>query len=233
MNHLYQYSTMGALVGGMFDGVFSIDDVLKNGNYGIGTLEGLNGELFIKEGIAYVIESSGTIREVALGERSPFASVTFFESQKTLKITEALTKEQLDIEMLQAIEGMNSFHAVKVTGTFKTIKARAAKKQESPYPKLVEAVKAQGYFDFEDTTGTLFGFYTPRFIQGIGVAGYHVHYLSDDLRSGGHVFDFVTDDVTVELALMNEVTMMMPDTPRYRHNDLNDPDMLSDIEASE
>ncbi|WP_414048915.1 acetolactate decarboxylase [Macrococcus animalis] len=233
MNHLYQYSTMGALVGGMFEGTFKMSDVLATGNYGIGTMDSLNGELIVLDGTPYLIESTGNVREVSLDETTPFASMMDFKPTKTLEFKGSLNKKKLDEEILQAMQGMNYFHAVKITGKFKLVKARSVKKQEQPYPKLVEAVKEQGYFDIEETEGTLFGFYTPHFIMGIGVGGYHVHYLSDDRKSGGHVFDYQIEDVKVELALQEDFILKMPSTDRYRENDLNDPEMLKDIEASE
>lgn len=233
MNQLYQYSTMGALVGGMFEGTFKMQDVLSTGNYGIGTLDGLNGELIVLKGKPYVIESSGKVRSVTDNETTPFASMTQFNPTIQEKIEQETNKEALDQKMVKMINGMNYFHAVKITGKFKLIKARSVKKQNPPYPKLVEAVKEQGYFDFEDTEGTLFGFYTPHFIQGVGVGGYHVHYLSDDLLQGGHVFDYIVEDATVEMQLLDNVQMKMPLTDRYRTEDLNNPDMLKDIEASE
>ncbi len=233
MNHLYQYSTMGALVGGLFEGTFKMSEVLKSGNYGIGTMDGLDGELVIIEGKPYLIESNGNIREVDAEERTPFASMIEFKPTHTLNYKEVLNKEQMDEIILEEIQGMNYFHAVKITGKFKLIKARAVKKQKKPYPKLVEAVKEQGYFDYTETTGTLFGFYTPHFIQGVGVGGYHVHYLSDDGKEGGHVFDYEIEDVSVEMALAEDLILKMPETETYRKNDLNNPDMLKDIEASE
>lgn len=233
MNNLYQYSTMGALVGGMFEGTFKLSDVLSTGNYGIGTMDGLNGELIVLDGTPYLIESTGKVRIVSPDETTPFASMMDFNPTKTLTFKGSLNKEQLDEEILKAMQGMNYFHAVKITGKFKLIKARSVKKQQQPYPKLVEAVKEQGYFDIQDTEGTLFGFYTPHFIMGIGVGGYHVHYLSDDGKQGGHVFDYEIENVKVEMALQEDFILKMPQTDHYRENDLNDPEMLKDIEASE
>ncbi|MCE4956683.1 acetolactate decarboxylase [Macrococcoides caseolyticum] len=233
MNHLYQYSTMGALVGGMFEGTFKIKDILSTGNNGIGTLDGLNGELIVLGGKPYVIESSGNVRVVDEEETTPFASMMDFKPTHTLVFKQPMNKEQVDNLILKEIQGTNYFHAVRITGKFKLVKARAVKKQQAPYPKLVEAVKEQGYFDIEETEGTLFGFYTPHFITGIGVGGYHVHYLSDDHNYGGHVFDYEIEDVKVELALQEDFILKMPDTPRYRKHDLNDPEMLDDIEKSE
>lgn len=233
MNQLYQYSTIGALVGGMLEGAFKIKDVLSTGNYGIGTLHGLDGELIVIEGAPYLIDSTGNVRRVEDDETTPFACMTQFTPTIRQTIDEDISKEIVDQKMVEAMNGMNYFHAVKITGKFKRMKARSVKKQHPPYPKLVEAVKEQGYFDFEETEGTLFGFYTPHFIQGIGVGGYHVHYLSDDLTQGGHVFDYTVDQVTVEMQLLDNVQIKMPLTETYRTNDLNSADMLKDIEASE
>ena len=233
MNKVTQFSTMGALVGGRFEGAFPIKNIIESGDHGIGTLEGLNGELIILEGKPYVIESTGLVREVSKDEMSPYASVMDFQPTKTFNLKGSYNKSQLDEIMTKEINGENHFHGAKITGKFKVINARSAKKQQQPYPKLVDAVKEQGYFDFESTEGTLFGFYTPHFIQGIGVGGYHVHFLSHDLKKGGHVFDYEIEDVKVELALQQDFLMKMPNTDEYFSTDLNDPEMLQDIEASE
>ena len=57
--------------------------------------------------------------------------------------------------------------------------------------------------------------------------------MSHDLKKGGHVFDYEIEDVKVELALQQDFLMKMPNTDEYFSTDLNDPEMLQDIEASE
>ena len=44
-------------------------------------------------------------------------------------------------------------------------------------------------FDFEDLEGTLVGFRFPDLTLGVGVAGYHFHFISKDRAHGGHVLD--------------------------------------------
>ena len=43
----------------------------------------------------------------------------------------------------------------------------------------------------DNVAGTIVGFWTPEIFHGVSVAGYHLHFLSDDLTFGGHVMDFV------------------------------------------
>ena len=38
-----------------------------------------------------------------------------------------------------------------------------------------------------EVSGTLVGFRFPEFTEGINVPGYHLHFLSEDHRAGGHV----------------------------------------------
>jgi acetolactate decarboxylase len=52
-HELFQTSTIDALLGGAFDGDVSLSEVLERGNLGLGTLNGLDGELIIIEGQAW------------------------------------------------------------------------------------------------------------------------------------------------------------------------------------
>ena len=72
-------------------------------------------------------------------------------------------------------------------GTFREVRTRTVPRQEKPYTPLVEVTKSQPIFSFKHTEGTLAGFWTPDYAQGIGVAGFHLHYI-DDERSGADMF---------------------------------------------
>lgn len=50
---LFQYNTLAALMAGMYSGNFTIGELLKRGNLGIGTLDAIDGELIILDGKAY------------------------------------------------------------------------------------------------------------------------------------------------------------------------------------
>ncbi|MDY3277810.1 MAG: acetolactate decarboxylase, partial [Staphylococcus chromogenes] len=54
---LYQHGTLGVLMTGALEGTAPIKDILKYGDYGIGTLEGGDGEIMIQDGVAYHISA--------------------------------------------------------------------------------------------------------------------------------------------------------------------------------
>jgi acetolactate decarboxylase len=72
-------------------------------------------------------------------------------------------------------------------------------KQSPPYPPLAEAIKGQRVFELPDQKGTVVGFWFPRFMSGVNAPGYHFHYLSQDLKSGGHLLDGRAEKVKVFL----------------------------------
>ena len=55
-----QFSTIDALLAGVYEGVASFESVLNEGDFGLGTVEDLDGELVILEGVAYQVRADGT-----------------------------------------------------------------------------------------------------------------------------------------------------------------------------
>ena len=74
---IFQHGTLGLLVPGLFDGTITAGELLTHGDTGIGTLDGLNGEVIILGGHAYQAREDGQIREIQPEETLPFASVHF------------------------------------------------------------------------------------------------------------------------------------------------------------
>lgn len=44
---VFQHGTLGMLVPGLFDGTMTISELLKHGDWGIGTASGLDGEMIV------------------------------------------------------------------------------------------------------------------------------------------------------------------------------------------
>ena len=51
-------------------------------------------------------------------------------------------------------------------------------------------------------------------VRGIAV-GHHHHFVSDDLKSGGHALSFTTGQVTVEIQVLTQQTIWLPTTERF------------------
>ena len=75
---------------------------------------------------------------------------------------------------------------------------RIMPKQEKPYRRLAKISESQPEFYQENVQGTLVGFFTPELFQGVAAAGFHLHFIDDTRKFGGHVMDFELADGTVE-----------------------------------
>ena len=79
---LFQTSTIQALGLGLYDGDMTFGDVLKHGNFGLGTCQSLNGEVIILGGKVYQVRSDGNVLMIPDSDRTPFAMVTPFEADR-------------------------------------------------------------------------------------------------------------------------------------------------------
>jgi len=75
MPNLYQLSTLSALLLGDFEPSLSIGELKRHGTLGIGTFEGLGGELIMLDGVVWNGTHSGEAVPAADIEKTPFACV--------------------------------------------------------------------------------------------------------------------------------------------------------------
>ena len=216
---LYQISTIDALLGASYDGDKDIETLKTHGDFGLGTFNGLDGEMLILDGKVYQIKSDGKVYEVSSETKTPFACVTFFDAKETY-VLESGTDYAKFAKDSPLYFSKNFFYAVKIEGTFKLIKARSVPVQKKPYPVLTEVVKTQPVFEFRDVKGTLAGFFTPSFFKGINVPGLHMHFISDDRKSGGHVLDFELKEGFLKTDKTTNIFLSLPDNPEFSAMDL-------------
>ena len=60
-HELFQTSTIEALLGGAFDGDVTLNELLEHGDLGLGTLNGLDGELIVIDGQVFKAELDCTL----------------------------------------------------------------------------------------------------------------------------------------------------------------------------
>jgi acetolactate decarboxylase len=226
---LYQVSTIDALMQGVYDGVQPVGELKKHGNFGIGTFEGLDGEMIVLDGKVYQAKADGRIYPVADSATTPFATVTYFERDITATTDRSMNFSVFSTEMGSRLPSQNMIYAVRMHGTFPWMKVRAIPAQQKPYPSLTDAAKNQSVYTYENTTGTVVGFYTPVFFKGLNVAGYHLHFISDDRLTGGHILDFtVPSNATVEYDITPAFAMPLPTSGAFTGVDLSQ-DLSKDL----
>jgi len=208
---LYQVSTIDALMLGVYDGVQPVSELKKHGDFGIGTFDGLDGEMIVLDGKVYQAKADGRVYLVIDNTTTPFATVTKFNLDFSLTTNQPMNFSVFSKDMSARLPSQNMIYAVRVHDTFPWMKVRAIPAQQKPYPTLTEAAKNQAVYTYTNTTGTLVGVYMPLFFDGLNVPGYHLHFLSDDHQTGGHILDFVVPaNTTVEYDITPKFEMLLP-----------------------
>src|SRR5215207_10566500 len=217
---LFQTSTIDALLEGKYDGDVSFAELEDRGDFGLGTLDALDGEMIALDGDFYQVKADGRAYPVGKQMRSPFAVVTFFEPNLSRPLATPMDFEAFGAYLDRLVGGETSCYAVRVDGHFDYVKTRSVPRQRRPYPPLAEVVKHQPTFELHDVAGSLVGFRFPRYAQGLNVAGYHFHFITADRSAGGHVLEFllahgelrIDREADLRLELPSGVGLPVPDS---------------------
>jgi acetolactate decarboxylase len=74
----YQVSSISSLLAGGNDGTTTVGQMLRHGNFGLGTFSGVDGEMMVLDGRVYRATTDGRAHLVASTDRTPFAVVVPF-----------------------------------------------------------------------------------------------------------------------------------------------------------
>lgn len=215
----FQYSTIDALLGGLFDGDMTLEELKFKGDFGLGTLNGIDGELIVLEGQAYHAKAGGKVSVPADSSKVPFAAVAFFQEDTILKLDKTSDLEQLNQAVLSALPSPNLFYAIRIDTRFNHIKTRAIPKQNEPYRPLAEVAKEQVVVQ-QSGEGTLVGIYSPPFVKGVGVTGFHWHFVTKERSGGGHVLGLDMPATVARVDTLHEFTVRFPKSKAYDRLDL-------------
>src|SRR5262249_23485397 len=75
---LYQVSTVNALIAGLYEGDIDVKTLVSHGDFGLGSVKGMDGELIAIDGKFYRIAPDGKMNLIADHETTPYAVVAFF-----------------------------------------------------------------------------------------------------------------------------------------------------------
>jgi acetolactate decarboxylase len=212
LHTLFQVSTSGALVQGVYEKAVSSDVLLDHGDFGLGTFDNLDGEMIILERAIYQVRSDGTVTQIVEDVGTPFAIVTPFVADQDERISSATSFRDLT-EHCDRYRGSNNlFYAFRVDGHFHHVRTRAMRATTVP---LAQAAAVQPEFRFDDLDGTLVGIWAPQFSSAFNVAGYHFHFLSADRTKGGHLLDCSGSNLRVRVERLNDFHLSLPESEEF------------------
>ncbi|MFZ5812553.1 MAG: acetolactate decarboxylase [Thermodesulfobacteriota bacterium] len=213
-NVLYQAATIDSLASGAMDGGVTIRELARHGDTGLGTVDGLDGEMVVADGVFYRVAHDGSVTVIAPDTRTPFAMVVFFTPDREVAIPPGADLSAMVEALETALPTKNLFFAVRLTGTFEHLEARSVPAQTRPYPPLAKAVAEQNVFEFGGVRGTVVGFRCPKNVGGLNVPGWHFHFISEKdasgKRVGGHVLAARAGEVAARMADLRRVELVLP-----------------------
>ncbi len=205
-----QVSTIDALLAGAYDGVMPCAQLTQFGDLGIGTFAGLDGEMVLLGREIFQVRADGHVYRPGPGSTTPFASVVQFHAETNILVSAGADFPALQRLIDSVSPQTNLLCAVKFEGRFRRMQTRSVPAQNKPYPPLVEVTKNQPVFNYQEVEGTLVGFRLPSYVKGVNVPGYHLHFLSQDRQTGGHVLSFEIAEGTVALDNCHRYVMVLP-----------------------
>lgn len=219
-NALYQASTIDALLAGVYDGDLPLRELRAHGDFGIGTFDGLDGEMVLLDGVFHQIKADGKAVTPTLDGETPFAAVCWFRPEQAFAIPAGADMKAVERCVDQEAPNRNQFCAIRIDGQFKTLRTRSVPAQKRPYPPLKDVAATQPVFDLENVAGTLLGFRCPPFVAGVNVPGYHLHFISTDRTRGGHVLAFELVTGTAQVDMLDRFALQLPATADFATVDL-------------
>jgi len=217
---LFQFSTLPALVQGVYEGEMTIAELKKKGDLGLGTLDNLDGELVVLDGVFYQVKYDGTVVVVDDEAVSPLAIVAFFQPEVMIGPVAAGDYDELE-KLLDGVRTTENLPFVfKIEGEFEYVKTRSVAAQSRPYPLLARALEEPAIFEFSKLEGATVGFWMPAYFDGVNVPGYHLHFLSSDRLRGGHLLDCRLKEGRVKAASLSRFSLVLPGNRDFLFKDL-------------
>ncbi len=217
INSLYNYGVINAFIGGLYRGTLPVKDLKLKGDFGLGAPDMLNGEMILINGRTYQTKVTGKTVELDNNHLTSFASVTFFKADTTFIQSSSADKSAVLNTIEKMLPSKNKMYAIKISGKFDHVKTRAFPPVENePFPRLMEILDQQKFFEYENMDGALIGFLLPSYLSGINADGFHFHFLSKDKTKGGHVLEFNGKNLKIEIASLKTFEMDTPNDKGFQ-----------------
>ena len=185
-----QVSLFSVLLSGRYGGVISVADVKQLGNMAIATMDRLDGEMQMIDGVVYQACADGHVYLPGDDATIPFGTVAQFHAERSVQLADIPSYELFEEYMVECCPQENIPLAIHFIGDFRQMKVRAVVRQEKDGVGLAEAAKNEAVFDLTDCSGDLVGFRLPGYVNGVNAPGWHLHFVDATRQRGGHVVNF-------------------------------------------
>ena len=233
MAKIYQFGILPAFLNGIYEGDVPFEHIQKLGNFGLGTVNGLKGELIALDGEFYQMDELGQASKVNPKNATPFALVSQFEPYKTFLIQNIPTLKELNQKIVAEMETTNIFYMLRIDGIFTNVHLRSENCQyvtHHPLGDLLPAIQKKQTLLISE--GTLVVSFCPSYSKSLTIENFHYHYINKERTLGGHVFDLNLVQAQLQMQKSHEFMLQVFETDDfYQCNlDVDIPAVLKKIE---
>ena len=226
---LWQDMPIIALLNGNYEGITTVYEAKRHGDFGLGAFALLDGEMIAVDGAIFRIASDGHVYKSSDAARLSFAAMTHFASDQLVELPQGTTLVTLSRFLDPQLSTLNAFYAIRIDGHFSAIRTRSVPKQREPFPPFCEVVNKQSEFSFGNVSGTLVGFRGPAYASALNTPGYHFHFLTDDKSGGGHVLSFTVARAGLRLQRIDYVDLAFPHSSAFERSALAKADSCNGV----
>ncbi len=217
-----QISLFSVLLGGHYGGIVSVGEIKRLGNLAIATMDRLDGEVQMIDGVVYQACADGQVNLPGNDETIPFGTIADFCAEDTVRLADIPNYEQFEAHMDDCCPQKDFPLAIRLSGRFSFMKVRSVRRQEKDGVGLADAAKEEALFEFRDVRGDLVGFRLPGYISGINAPGWHLHFMDEDRKHGGHVLNFSLFEGNLSFCHAADYHIILPEsTDVFSGLDLN------------
>jgi acetolactate decarboxylase len=208
--HVHQIDVVTDLLHGNYEPVTTVAHAFAKSHIGLGVADRLDGEIISIDGTTWRIPATGipVTAEPDLGLPFAISAVGGVAIHQDLEpgMSEADLATFVADFVKIANDGAHTIAAIRIDGIFRNVLLRSEHKQEPPFRHLDEVLREEVLFPFESWSGTLAGFVYPQESQsgettGEVIPGLHLHAISSDRTSGGHLHHATVTQAAIRMWL--------------------------------
>ncbi|MGK0332351.1 MAG: acetolactate decarboxylase [Minisyncoccia bacterium] len=192
-----QTRSAGRLFAGDFSSGTTAGAEFGSSRLGIGVMHDLDGEIVSLRGETWRIPVDGKPVAVGPNETIAFGIAAHGGRRHALDVPDGSDVDGIVAAIDSYLKRTHTDHeqvvcAVEIVGEFSDVLARTVAPPDHQGVSLGEVIDRETRFNFSHWQGTMVGFRFPNHTNGDTIPGLHLHAISIDRSSGGHVRNVVT-----------------------------------------
>ncbi|MCG9681549.1 acetolactate decarboxylase [Vibrio sp. Isolate23] len=215
---IFQAGVTGATMTGAYTGSTTYREIVKHGNLGLGTANGIRGEMVFLDGEVFITrDGQGHTEQPSLDTKTPFSIVSNFYPHTVFSLENVDSKAHFTRLLKPRLVSDNVFYVMRIEGRFNLVRARSITKPAGHNDLDLKQFIADNeqVNEYQNITGTMVVFKSPTFAYPMTVPGYHIHFISTDRKYAGHVYDFSIDQASLSLQAASKFSIVLPDNAEF------------------